>query len=91
MAFACTEQFVGRTTALRCRERSVAETEDATVKESHIAVDDPVALIQLDESEGILTVSLPEPPEDPPEPDAADPDPTDVERKVLEQANSEAD
>ncbi|MDQ2055545.1 hypothetical protein [Halobellus sp. H-GB7] len=67
------------------------ETEDASVAESELIVDDPMVLLELDESEGMLTAQLPEPPEDPPEPEAAEPTLTDVERKVLEQADSQAD
>ncbi|RLM83521.1 hypothetical protein D3D02_17845 [Halobellus sp. Atlit-38R] len=67
------------------------ETPDATIQESELAVDDPMVLLELDESEGMLTAQLPEPPEDPPEPEAAEPTLTDVERKVLEQADSQAD
>ena len=66
----------------------VKETEDATIEDSHLAVEDPMALLQLDESEGIITVQLPEPPEETPEPEASEPTLTDVERKVLEEANS---
>jgi hypothetical protein len=69
----------------------VKETEDASVAESHLAVEDPMALLQLDKSERKLTVQLPEPPEDVSEPEASEPTLTDIERKILEGANSGAD
>ncbi|MFD1687538.1 hypothetical protein [Halobellus litoreus] len=76
---------------LRTAGLLVEEVEDATLQNTHLAVDDPTVLVQLDESEGALTIQLPDPPENVPDPNVEKPTLTDVEQKVLEQADAGAD